>query len=86
MIFTDRKIEEKPRFKNYEIVEHIGLVRENHNGKNKVELNLIKWEGRPAVYDLRLWIREEDGTYSPAKGLKLYYEDLLILNKILADL
>lgn len=72
---------------SYEIVERIGTLRENHQGHARVELNRIKWEGRRPVYDLRLWVKEEDGTFRPtSNGLKLYYEDVLILSKILTDL
>lgn len=72
---------------NYEIVERIGTLRENHKGNARVELNRIKWDGRNPVYDLRLWVKEDNGTYRPtSNGLKLYYEDVLILSKILTDL
>lgn len=83
-------MEKKPEVRkplDYEIVERIGTLRENHQGQARVELNRIKWDGRRPVYDLRLWVKQEDGTFRPtSNGLKLYYEDVLILSKILTDL
>ena len=38
----------------YEIVEKIGIVSEGNNGWNK-ELNLISWNEREPVYDIRTW-------------------------------
>ncbi len=38
----------------YEIVDCIGIVSEGTNGWNK-ELNLISWNEREPVYDIRTW-------------------------------
>ena len=38
----------------YEVVDKIGIVSEGNNGWNK-ELNLISWNDREPVYDIRTW-------------------------------
>ena len=38
----------------YEVIEKIGVVSEGTNGWNK-ELNLISWNEREPVYDIRTW-------------------------------
>ena len=38
----------------YEVVDKIGIVSEGSNGWNK-ELNLISWNEREPVYDIRTW-------------------------------
>ena len=81
-----KKPEEGVRLSTFEIVERIALIRESQNGKNRLELNRIKWDGRHPVYDLRLWVQEEDGHYKPTRGVKMYYEDVLMLSKVLVDL
>ena len=80
--------QEERKAPNYEIINHIGTLRENRNG-DRVELNYIRWDGRePCVYDLRLWKKKDNGKgYRPTiNGLKFYYQDLLLLSKILSDL
>ena len=39
---------------SYEVVEHIGILSEQKNGWKK-ELNLVSWNGREPVYDIRTW-------------------------------
>ena len=53
--YTNRKKEDTsmPEIK-YEVVDKIGIVSEGNNGWNK-ELNLIKWNEREPVYDIRTW-------------------------------
>lgn len=70
----------------FEIVEKIGVINDFSNGDCRIELNLIRWNNKPPVYDLRLWVREDGESFKPLNGLKFYYKDLLILSKILADL
>ena len=43
MIFSEEKKSDRPRNNRYEIVERIGLVKENRNG-NRIELIIIKWD------------------------------------------
>ena len=38
----------------YEVVDKIGVVSEGNNGWNK-ELNLISWNEREPVYEIRTW-------------------------------
>lgn len=38
----------------YKIVKHIGIISTSQNGWNK-ELNLVSWNNRTPVYDIREW-------------------------------
>lgn len=84
----DRKPEDRTVYEDsYEIVEKVGLIRESHNGDFRLELNRVKWNNKPPVYDLRLWIRDEETRqFRPTRGVKLFFDDIMILSKILADL
>lgn len=67
-----------PEFK-YEIVEKLGVVSQTNNGWVK-ELNLISWNGREPVYDLRTW----DETHERmGKGITLSADDLKSLKELL---
>lgn len=71
----------------YEIIDRIALIKETKDKKHRTELNRIKWDGKPAVFDLRVWVMAEDGNYKPTtKGVRMYYEDVLMLSKVLVDL
>ena len=43
----------------YELVDKIGVVSEGNNGWNK-ELNLISWNEREPVYDIRTWSSDHE--------------------------
>ena len=47
------------RIFTYEIEEHFGTISERDDGWRK-ELNLIRWNGGPAKYDIREWDEHHD--------------------------
>ncbi|MBQ7714764.1 MAG: hypothetical protein IJT70_02720 [Clostridia bacterium] len=67
-----------PEFK-YEIVKTLGVVSQPNNGWIK-ELNLISWNGREPVYDLRTW---DEAHERMGKGITLTAEDLENLKDLL---
>lgn len=67
-----------PGFK-YEIVETLGVVSQPNNGWIK-ELNLISWNGREPVFDLRTW---DESHERMGKGITLTADDLKNLKALL---
>ncbi len=65
----------------YEIVKEIGVVSEGSNGWTK-ELNLVSWNDREPVYDLRTW---SPGKERMGKGITLSAEEAAALKKILNE-
>ena len=55
----------------YDVVDRIGIVSEGNNGWNK-ELNLISWNEREPVYDIRTWSpdHEKMGKVEEARVLR----------------
>ena len=70
-----------PDFK-YEIVKTLGVVSQPNNGWIK-ELNLISWNNREPVYDLRTW---DEAHERMGKGITLTEDDLKNLKDLLNDL
>ncbi len=70
-----------PEFK-YEIVKTLGVVSQPNNGWIK-ELNLISWNNREPVYDLRTW---DEAHERMGKGITLTADDLKNLKDLLCDL
>ena len=66
----------------YEIVDKIGVVREGTNGWN-MELNLISWNDREPVYDLRTWSPDHE---KMGKGVTISVAEAKILRDLLAGL
>ena len=66
----------------YELVESIGIVSEGKNGWNK-ELNLIKWNDREAVYDIRTWSTDRE---KMGKGITITVEEAKVLRDMLNGL
>jgi len=66
----------------YELVESIGIVSEGKNGWNK-ELNLIKWNEREAVYDIRTWSPDHE---KMGKGITISVEEAKVLRDMLNGL
>ena len=60
-----------------DIVKHFGVISE---GKWSRELNLVSWNGRREIYDLRGWDAEHAQC---SKGITLNREELLKLRDIL---
>ena len=67
---------------SYEVVEHIGILSEQKNGWKK-ELNLISWNGREPVYDIRTW--NPDGS-KMGKGVTISQEEMENLKALLKSL
>ena len=67
---------------NYEVVDKIGIVSEGNNGWNK-ELNLISWNDREPVYDLRTWSPDHE---KMGKGITLSREELVALKNLLTSI
>lgn len=61
---------------NYQILEHIATL--SKSGETTKELNLISYNGKPPVYDIRRW---KDGKMQ--KGITLTAEELEQLKKAL---
>ncbi len=70
-----------PEFK-YDIVKTIGVVSQPNNGWIK-ELNLISWNNREPVYDLRTW---DENHERMGKGITLTADDLKSLKELLATM
>ena len=64
---------------SYEVVEHIGILSEQKNGWKK-ELNLVSWNGREPVYDIRTW--SPDGS-KMGKGVTISKEEMENLKALL---
>ena len=66
----------------YELVEKIGIVSEGNNGWNK-ELNLISWNEREPVYDIRTWSPDHE---KMGKGVTISVEEAKVLRDMLNKL
>ena len=66
----------------YELIKSIGIVSEGKNGWNK-ELNLIKWNEREAVYDIRTWSPDRE---KMGKGITISVEEAKVLRDMLNGL
>lgn len=65
---------------NFEIVESIGPLSDQAWAK---ELNVVRWYGRDAVYDLRTWRDYSSGVKVPLKGFTLSEDEMKALYKLL---
>jgi len=66
----------------YEITEHLGTLSENAKGWTK-ELNLVSWNDRDPVYDLRTWSPDHSRM---GKGITLTAAELAELAQLLPEL
>lgn len=66
----------------YEIVKNLGIISQPNNGWIK-ELNLISWNGREPVYDLRTW---DEAHERMGKGITLTDDDLKNLKSLLDEM
>lgn len=64
----------------YEIINEIGVVSDD--GKWRLELNHISWNGREPKYDLRKWSPNHE---KMGKGVTLTEEELIALSEILSE-
>lgn len=66
----------------YEIVETVGTISEGNNGWNK-EVNLISWNEREPVYDIRTWAPDRE---KMGKGITITAEEAKALRDLLNKL
>jgi len=66
----------------YEIIETVAVLSEGNKGWMK-ELNLISWNGREPVYDIRDWSEDHQ---KMGKGMTLKLSELQVLKDVLAKL
>ena len=62
-----------------ELIEKVGILSEGTNGWNK-ELNLISWNEREPVYDLRTWAPDHE---KMGKGVTISAAEAKILRDML---
>lgn len=67
---------------SYEVIKHIGTISEKNNYSK--EVNVIAWNGRPAVFDIRCFRVGEDGEKYPLKGISMNKDDLVALKELLS--
>ena len=68
---------------NYEVVKHIGNISKKDNYSK--EVNLISWNGRPPVIDIRGWRIGNDESRYPLKGMSMSKSDLIALKDLLQN-
>lgn len=66
----------------YEVVKQLGVLSETGNGWTK-EINLVSWNDRDPVYDIRTW---SEGKDRMGKGITLGTEELKELKNVLNSL
>ena len=66
----------------YDVVEEIGVLSETGNGWTK-EINLVSWNDRSPVYDIRTW---SEGKDRMGKGITLTVEEAKALRELLNKL
>lgn len=66
----------------YEVVKELGVLSETGNGWTK-EINLVSWNDRDPIYDIRTW---SEGKDRMGKGITLGLEELKALKGVLNSL
>ncbi len=66
----------------YEVVETLGVLSRQNNGWQK-ELNLVSWNKREPIYDIRTW--NPDHT-KMGKGVTLTAEEVAALKEAVAKI
>lgn len=67
---------------DYDIVRQIAVISENE--KQSKEINMVSWNGKMPVYDIRVWGKTSDGR-TPYKGITLSKEEWQRLCAMIAD-
>ena len=68
--------------KEYTIYKHIGDLSKSNNGWTK-ELNLISWDNREPVYDIRTWDAEHT---KHGKGVTKTMNQMVALKELLSKI
>ena len=63
----------------YDVVKELGVLSETGNGLTK-EINLVSWNDRTPVYDIRTW---SEGKDRMGKGITLNAEEIKALKELL---
>lgn len=63
----------------YDVVKELGVLSETGNGWTK-EINLVSWNDRAPVYDIRTW---SEGKDRMGKGITLNAEEFKALKELL---
>ena len=66
----------------YDVVKEIGVLSETGNGWTK-EINLVSWNERTPVYDIRTW---SEGKDRMGKGITLTVDEAKELRDLLSKL
>ena len=66
----------------YEITEKLGTLGESANGWTK-ELNMVRWNDREPVYDVRTWSPDHDRM---GKGITFAPDEMKMLKELLDKL
>lgn len=66
----------------YEIYKHIGKISEQNNGWIK-EVNLISWNDREPVYDIRTWTLDHT---EYGKGVTITQGEMKKLQELIKDM
>ena len=66
----------------YEVIDNVGVISDGTNGWNK-ELNLISWNEREPVYDIRTWSPDRS---KMGKGVTISKEEAKTLRDLLNSL
>lgn len=70
---------------SWEVVRALGNFSEERTNYTK-ELNVVAWNGRPSVFDLRGWRVDKDGVKHPLKGISMTKADLIALRNLLQSI
>lgn len=68
---------------SYEVIKPIGIISEKNNYTK--EVNIISWNGRPPVCDIRGFRIGTDGVKYPLKGISMSKADLIALKDLLSQ-
>ncbi|MBE6624926.1 MAG: hypothetical protein E7622_04690 [Ruminococcaceae bacterium] len=66
----------------FDIVKNFGTVSDSNNGWVK-EVNLVSWNEREPVYDIRVW---QEGHEKLGKGITLTEEEIKNLKALLNEM
>lgn len=71
-----------PNF-SYDIIQKVGTLSESE--AQAKELNIISYNGAPAKYDLRIWVKDKNlpNGRKMGKGLTLNAEEIYFLKELL---
>lgn len=70
---------------DFEIKEHLGLLTADATQTVRKELNLVSWNGKEPVYEIRGW-KYQDNETKALKGITLSKEELKALKSVLNGL